>query len=145
SDKGVIAALVRGDHEINMVKLKNYLKAEWIELADEATVEKVTNAPKGFAGPVGLDIRIIADHAIGSLSNFVTGANEADAHFINVNYDRDFPLKEITDLRFITPSDRCPECGGEILNLAQNILKQCTPRIWMLKGRKSSWLWDVME
>ena len=114
SDKGVIAALVRGDHEINMVKLKNYLKAEWIELADEATVEKVTNAPKGFAGPVGLDIRIIADHAIGSLSNFVTGANEADAHFINVNYDRDFPLKEITDLRFITPSDRCPECGGEI-------------------------------
>ena len=113
SDKGSFAALVRGDNEISEKKLKPLWGSENIELASEETVEKITHAPKGFAGPTGLSIPILADLDIQEMVNFVTGANEKDAHFINVNIGRDFQTSQFVDVRRFAPGDRCPRCGEE--------------------------------
>ena len=112
SDKGVFAVLVRGDYELNEAKLKRLIDAEWLTLADEETVRKATSAPSGFAGPIGLKIRIFADHSVQTIINGITGANEADAHFINVNYERDFNIGSFADLRVVVKGDLCPRCSG---------------------------------
>ncbi|MFQ5586900.1 MAG: proline--tRNA ligase [Thermodesulfobacteriota bacterium] len=114
SDVGVIAALVRGDYDLNEAKLARELGAEWIELADEETVIKTTSAPSGFAGPVGLTCTILADHSVKGIINGVTGANEADAHLINVNPERDFSVKSFGDLRVVVEGDGCPRCDGAL-------------------------------
>ncbi|MFH1122760.1 MAG: proline--tRNA ligase [Pseudomonadota bacterium] len=114
SDDGVVAALIRGDHEVNEVKLKNLLGAEQLELADPNLVAQVTGAPMGFAGPVGLKARIIADHALKGMTNFVVGGNRKDLHLRNVNVARDFKADQFADLRLVTPEDPCPRCGGEL-------------------------------
>jgi len=80
-------------------------------MASEDIIKKVTGGPLGFSGPVGLKgIRIIADNSIRDLGNFVTGSNKKDKHFINVNFDRDFKVKDWADLRMITDRDICPKC-----------------------------------
>jgi prolyl-tRNA synthetase len=114
SDKEVIAALIRGDHELNEAKLKSLLKLDQAELAEPALVEEVTRAPMGFAGPSGLKIKIVADNAIRSMKNFVTGGNKKDIHLRNVNLDRDFKVDLFGDLRVIMPDDPCPRCGGSL-------------------------------
>ncbi len=116
ADGEPVIALVRGDHELNEIKLARHLGAETLELADEKTVKRITGAPSGFAGPVGLreKVRMIADYSVESLKNFVVGANEEDAHLINVNWGRDLELPELADIRIITERDRCPKCGGPI-------------------------------
>ncbi len=114
SDGEVLAVLVRGDHEINEPKLKSFLNAESVELADPDMVAEATGAPMGFAGPAGLKIRIIADHSVKGMKNFVTGGNKKDLHLRNVNFDRDFKVNDFGDLRVITPQDSCPRCGGDI-------------------------------
>jgi prolyl-tRNA synthetase len=114
TDKGVIAALVRGDHEINETKLNRCLGTAQLQMAGDDTIAEVTHAPKGFAGPVGLELKIIADFAIRSMRNFVTGANELDAHLINVNVDRDFKIDEFVDIRLARAEDPCPRCPGRL-------------------------------
>jgi prolyl-tRNA synthetase len=114
ADDEVVAALVRGDHEINEAKLKNFLGAQTVELADAALVEQTTGAPMGFAGPVGLSIRLVADHAVRNMENFVAGGNRVDVHLRNVNRGRDFQVRDFADLRVITPRDVCTRCGAEI-------------------------------
>ena len=111
--RGCVAALVRGDHEISEKKLKTILQTENLQLAGERTVEEITHAPKGFAGPVGISIPMMADLDIQKMINFVTGANEKDAHLINVNTGRDFQITQFVDLRRFQPGDLCPLCGGE--------------------------------
>jgi prolyl-tRNA synthetase len=113
SDKGCVAALVRGDHEISEKKLKAVWGSENSQLASEETVEKITRAPKGFAGPIGLSVPILADLDIREMVNFVTGANEKDAHLIHVNTVRDFQVSQFVDIRRFAPGDRCPLCGKE--------------------------------
>jgi len=113
TDKGCVAALGRGDHEISEKKLKATLAVENLQLAREETVEEITHAPKGFAGPIGLSIPTIADLDIQNMVNFVTGANEKDAHLLHVNIGRDFRISQFVDLRKFTRGDRCPLCGGE--------------------------------
>lgn len=113
TDKGCIAALVRGDHEINEKKLKAVFGTENLDLAGEETVEEITHAPKGFAGPSCLSIPVLADFDIQSMINFVTGANEKDAHLLNVNIGREFPVSQFVDIRKFSQGDRCPLCGGE--------------------------------
>ncbi len=109
----VIAVLVRGDHEVNESKLARLFPGRAVALADDATVEKATGAPVGFAGPVGLSgvSEIIADHGIAAMTNFVTGANEADAHFVGTNRKRDFEVSRYADLRMVVGGDPCPKCG----------------------------------
>ncbi len=113
SEKGCVAALVRGDHEISEKKLKAVWGSEALQLAGEEKVEEITRAPKGFAGPLGLSVPILADLDIRQMANFVTGANEKDAHLIHVNTDRDFQVSQFVDLRKFAPGDRCPLCGEE--------------------------------
>jgi len=113
-DDYTVAVLVRGDHEINEAKLKNILNADQLEMASQDVVRSITGAPVGFAGPVGLKIKIIADNDIKGMVNFVVGGNRKDLHLRNVNLERDFNVDIFGDLRLITPSDRCPRCMSEI-------------------------------
>lgn len=114
ADGSPLAALVRGDHEINPAKLKTFIGAQSIEMAPPAVIEEATGAPVGFAGPVGLNIRTVADNALRYMANYVTGGNRKDCHLINVNHGRDYSLNEFADLRIITPEDSCPRCGERI-------------------------------
>ena len=116
-----IAVLIRGDHEINEVKLRNLLKKEDISLASDGAIEEVTGAPKGFAGPVGLKIKIIADNSVKGMKNAVVGGNEKDVHLINVNLDRDFKVDSFYDLRFAVEGDCCPRCSHGQLVMSRGI------------------------
>ncbi len=119
-DKNV-AVLVRGDHEVNETKLTKILSASEITLANESTVLKLTNAPVGFAGPVGLNnTQIIADQAVSMMINCVVGGNKVDTHIINVNPNKDFKIDKTVDIRYVTENDRCPKCK-ESLNVSNGI------------------------
>jgi prolyl-tRNA synthetase len=115
ADDRELAVLVRGNCEINLIKLTGYLKTQNLILADEKTIQKVTGGPLGFSGPVGLKgIRILADYSVQAMVNFVTGANIKDKHLINVNLERDFKVEEWGDFRYISGQDTCPKCGKGI-------------------------------
>lgn len=119
ADDKLVAAMVRGDRELNEVKLKNVLGCTELEIADAESVRIVTNAEVGFAGPIGLKTKIIADYEVAQGKNLIVGANETDHHLINVNIGRDFEA-EIYDIRSIAEGDACPCCGKEI-TLARGI------------------------
>lgn len=108
------AVLIRGDHEVNEIKVKNYLGADEVELASDEIIMKVTGAPRGFAGPVNIKIPILVDYSVIDMINFVTGANRENYHFKNVNIGRDFQIQAFADLRFATVRDACPRCGRNI-------------------------------
>ncbi|MCX5852681.1 MAG: proline--tRNA ligase [Deltaproteobacteria bacterium] len=114
ADGKPVAALVRGDEDINEVKLKNYLNCDVLELAGDDVIQSVTGSPRGFAGPVNIRCDIIADYSLMGMKNFVVGANRKDYHSIHCNMDRDFQLRDCTDLRIIRPSDNCPHCKGSL-------------------------------
>jgi prolyl-tRNA synthetase len=112
TDLGMVAVLVRGDHEISETKLRRYLKCKSIKMANPEEILKVTKAGVGFSGPVGLKgIKIIADYDIEEMKNFVTGANKDNYHLINVNLKRDFKIDEFADIRYVNRGDFCPKCG----------------------------------
>ncbi len=120
-----VAALVRGDRELNEIKLKNAFDAHDVQLAPPEKVTAWTRAAMGFAGPVGLaegcpDVRIAADHELAASAGWVTGANKTDAHLRDVDLDRDVPGIVYADLRDITEEDPCPCCGGRV-GLARGI------------------------
>ncbi len=115
TDKENVAAMVRGDREINEIKLYNALDCVRLDLADEQTVQSVTGAPVGYAGPVGLSgVRLVADPEITKMVNAVCGANEKDKHLVNVNPQRDFKPDVIIDLRLVKAGEPCPHCGSEL-------------------------------
>jgi len=103
--------LMRGDHELNEAKLQRILNAQRIVKANEATYTQTTGAPVGFAGPVGLKIPVLADYAVRSITDGVTGAGKADTHMIHVVPDRDFMPQRYADLRKAVGGDPCPHCG----------------------------------
>ncbi|MFO7982846.1 MAG: proline--tRNA ligase [Desulfuromonadales bacterium] len=109
-----LAVLLRGDRELNQIKLTHLLECNSVEMADEETVQKMTGAPSGFAGPVGLDLRIVADREVQAMADFVVGANEKDAHLTGVNHPRDFEVETFADLRKAEPGDGCPRCEGHL-------------------------------
>lgn len=109
-----VAVLVRGDREVEEVKLKNLLGAAEVEMADDKQVFDVTGVPTGYLGPVGLSIRIVADQEVEAMVNFYVGGNEKNYHMKNVNLGRDFQVEHVADLRKITTDDPCPECGGRL-------------------------------
>ena len=107
-----VAVLIRGDHDANEIKLKRLLGVTDLELAGPATVEKVTGAPVGFAGPVGLKLRTIADHAVQASANVVVGGNQLDTHLVDVNCPRDFHVEQFADLRNARAGDPSPRKDG---------------------------------
>jgi len=111
----VIAALVRGDRDLNEPKLARAAGVKKVEMADPETIERVTGADVGFAGPVGIKgARIIADREVAGMANFVVGGNKTDAHYVNVNIGRDFEIAEYADLRVASKGDACPRCDGNL-------------------------------
>ena len=106
----VVAALVRGDHELSEPKLKNLLGCQWVVLAAEETVHKVTGAPTGFAGPLQLKARLISDQTLRGATGLVCGANERDMHLTGLDIARDLPALQFADLRRATAGDACPRC-----------------------------------
>ena len=118
----VVAALLRGDHELNEVKIAKLLDTTDVLLLSPAEVEEVTGAPSGFSGPVGLKkIQIIADHAIKGMVNFVVGGNEKDIHLINVNLSRDFSPAQFADIRKVKEGDGCVRCENGRLVIVRGI------------------------
>ncbi|MFH1830602.1 MAG: proline--tRNA ligase [Pseudomonadota bacterium] len=113
TDQGPVAGLVRGDHALKEAKLKEAIGVEWCNLAEDRTVSEVTAAPAGFAGPVGLNIPIYADHAIALMSDFIVGANEGDAHLTGVNLG-DFKVEKYADIRCAVAGDLCPRCDDGV-------------------------------
>jgi len=113
TDRGVIGVLVRGDRDMNETKIKNILSLEYIELADEATIEKVTGGPLGFSGPIGLKIPLYADRDILYMEDFVVGGNEKDMHIINANIS-DFNVEAFFDLKIAKDGDLCPRCKATL-------------------------------
>jgi prolyl-tRNA synthetase len=112
ADGQFVAALVRGDRELNETKLANALGAAEMRMASDDEVEELTGAAVGFAGPVGLpeNVRIVADHEIMAGRDFVAGANQTDAHLTGVNFGADFAVDQTADLRAACDGDPCPEC-----------------------------------
>ncbi|MEA2695456.1 MAG: prolyl-tRNA synthetase [Acidobacteriota bacterium] len=116
TEKGLVAVVVRGDREINEVKLLNHLDVEHLALASEEKVREATGAAVGFAGPVGLSagVRLIGDETVRGLADFVVGANEGDAHYTGVNWGTDVDLTEWADLLLVSGGDPCPRCDGTL-------------------------------
>ncbi|WP_075201863.1 proline--tRNA ligase [Floricoccus tropicus] len=116
SDGEPVVVLLRGDDEVNEVKLKNYLGADELEPASEDDAVKVFGAHFGSLGPVGLsdDIRIIADRVVETVANAVVGANEDGFHFINTNLDRDYKVSEFVDLRTAKEGEVSPDGRGTL-------------------------------
>jgi prolyl-tRNA synthetase len=115
ADGKPIMVCVPGDRDVNEVKVKRLIGAKALTLADARTVEETTGAPVGFAGPVNpamADVEVYADVSLQGASNMITGANEADAHFKNVNLARDAKIKMYADIVICGAGDKCPKCGG---------------------------------
>jgi prolyl-tRNA synthetase len=107
-----VAALVRGDREVQSVKLKNLLGVADIEPMDEDQIWQQLRLPVGYLGPVGLELRMVADQEVMRMVNAVAGANEKGFHLTGVNPGRDFQPDVAGDLRQIAVNDCCPSCGG---------------------------------
>tara|TARA_B100001123_G_scaffold49545_1_gene50809 strand:- start:2747 stop:4447 length:1701 start_codon:yes stop_codon:yes gene_type:complete len=120
TDSGLEAVLIRGDHELSLPKYKKIRNLETVDLATSDEIKKL-NTPKGFSGPVDLNIDIYSDNAIQSMSNFVIGANKPDKHYINSNFLRDFDIKEFGDFREAQDGDKCPNCTKGSLNSIRGI------------------------
>ncbi|WP_417911510.1 proline--tRNA ligase [Candidatus Electronema sp. TJ] len=114
ADGEPVAVLVRGDREVQPVKLKNMLDVTDVELADDDTVWQKTKLPVGYIGPVGLPIKFVADQEVMQMVNAAAGANEKGFHLTGVNPGRDFTPALVGDLRQVTADDRCPLCGGSL-------------------------------
>ncbi|MDR0724144.1 MAG: proline--tRNA ligase [Endomicrobium sp.] len=122
ADNTPVVVLIRGDYDVNEVKLQSLLRANEVVLADEETIISVTKSTKGFAGPVGLkNIKIIADLSVPEISNAATGANKKDSHIKNVNYKRDYKADVIADIRKVKKGDICPKCQKEKLQFSRGI------------------------
>jgi prolyl-tRNA synthetase len=117
ADGKPIAALVRGDRDLNEIKLKNALGAIDLQMADAETVERLTGAPVGFAGPVGLkeNVNLLVDPLAAAVRNCIVGANQNEKHILNVNLERDFKATKIVDLSKARAGDLCPQCGGAMV------------------------------
>jgi prolyl-tRNA synthetase len=114
ADGQPVAVLLRGDHEVQEVKLKNMLGALEVELADDQQIFDATGVPSGYLGPIGVKIPLVADREIAVMRNFVIGGGEKNYHLLNANLGRDFAVGQIGDLREVTGDDLCPLCNGAL-------------------------------
>ena len=118
-----VAVCIRGDLDVNEAKLCALLKASDVELASEADVVRITDAPVGFAGPVKLTkAPVIADKSVMTMHDCVTGGLKKDVHFVHVEPGRDFTPFMTADVRVVKPGDICPDCGGTFYSKKGNEL-----------------------
>ena len=122
ADDELVVVLLRGDDQLNEVKLTNYLQAANLEPATEEDIIEVFGVKPGFIGPINIsDYKIIADHRIKNMRNAICGANIEDKHYGNVSPVRDFNVDEYTDLRTVKVGDLCPECEEGKLEIEPGI------------------------
>ena len=115
TEKGPVLALIRGDHEVNEIKLANLLNVLQLEMAGEKEIQSLFHSEPGYIGPVGLTtVTIVADASVMNMHNAVCGANEADRHFINVLPRRDIKPTHVADIRLIREGDPCPRCSSPV-------------------------------
>ena len=115
TEKGPVLALIRGDHEVNEIKLANLLNVLQLEMAGEKEIQSLFHSEPGYIGPVGLTtVTIVADASVMNLHNAVCGANQADRHFINVLPRRDIKPTHVADIRLIREGDPCPRCSSPV-------------------------------
>ncbi|MDR1420584.1 MAG: proline--tRNA ligase [Treponema sp.] len=123
SGEAFFAAAIRGDLDVNEAKLAAVLKASEVSLAADADVERLTGAPLGFAGPVGLTgLPVVLDETVTGMNDAVTGALEKDFHYKHAAYGRDFEGWITADIRTVKAGDRCPLCGGALYEKKGNEL-----------------------
>ncbi len=115
ADGKIVAAMVRGDREINEVKISNAIgEVNSLELASAEEVRNATGAEVGFAGPIGIKVdMLLVDEEVANMYNFIVGANETNYHYDNVNYGKDFE-GIIGDYRNVTEGQQCPVCGEKV-------------------------------
>jgi prolyl-tRNA synthetase len=114
-DDGAVALVIRGDHELNAVKAEKLPGvARPLRMAGADAVKAATGSEPGFVGPVGLPLKVYADHAALATADFVCGANEPDAHLVGVNWGRDLPEPQAADLRNVQPGDPSPDGKGRL-------------------------------
>ena len=112
SDQGCVMVLVRGDREGNLIKIKNYLGAEWLEMLPDSRFENETGGPVGYCGPVGTKAkRVLADVSLRARKNWIIGGNKPDTHLGGANPGRDFAEPEYGDFTTVFAGDPCPRCG----------------------------------
>jgi prolyl-tRNA synthetase len=121
-EEGLVALLLRGDHELNKIKAEKIEGvASPLEFAAEEDILRSCHCKPGSIGPIGLTIPIIADRSVMLMSDFVCGANEDGKHFQGVNWERDLPIPEhVVDIRTVVEGDPSPDGNGEI-TLARGI------------------------
>jgi prolyl-tRNA synthetase len=107
----VVMVVIRGDHEVNEIRLARLLGVPEVFLASDADVLQATGAAVGFAGPVGFKGRVVVDRAASLVRNAATGANETDYHVVGVLFGRDYQ-GQVVDVRLAATGDRCPNCDG---------------------------------
>jgi prolyl-tRNA synthetase len=112
TDLGPVMVLIRGDREVNEIKVKNYTGAQWVVMLADDQFMGAVGGPAGFVGPVGAKkIRIVADKHLEGTTNWVTGANKLDAHYTGANLGRDFESPEFADVLLVREGDLCLRCG----------------------------------
>ena len=118
----LVLAFLRGDHEVNEVKLANAVGAQELRMADDAAIRAAGGCP-GFMSPIGIKegTCIVVDETAMRMHNAVSGANEQDFHYINVNPQRDFGSVTVTDIRLVAEGDLCPACGAGHLHIGRGI------------------------
>ena len=117
ADDRPVVALIRGDDELNETKLKNHFEAVTLRSAEPGEFAEKFGSVAGFIGPVGLDqeVEMVADRRIENMTDAITGANEADHHYLNVNLERDVEgIDDFTELRKVQPDDPCPQCSSPL-------------------------------
>jgi prolyl-tRNA synthetase len=121
ADGGLVALVLRGDHELNAVKAQKLPQvAKPLRMADAARIVQVAGCEPGFLGPVGLPVPVIADRAAAATADFACGANRRDAHLTGVNWGRDLPEPAVADLRNVVQGDPSPG-GHGTLSIARGI------------------------
>ncbi len=122
TDKIPVVALVRGDAELSLIKLRKAINADFVNLGSEDTIREVTGGPLGFSGPVKIQgVKIIADRSVKNIVNGITGANKPDYHLVGVNPDRDFKIDLYGDIRVAKDGDPCPVSRDGVLKSIRGI------------------------
>ncbi len=116
ADDEPVLVVVRGDHDVNEIKLSNYLSANSLELASDIETEEYTGSTPGSVGPVQLkkEVRVLADRYVQVMRNVVVGANKDGYHYINANLERDMPAMEFADFRLVEEGERSPDGKGHL-------------------------------
>ena len=115
AEGGVVALIIRGDHELNEIKAEHLPEvAAPLRMAEEAEIRAAMGAGAGSLGPIGVKVPMIVDYDAAVIADFVAGANEDGYHYFNINWERDVPLPKVADLRNVVEGDMAPDGSGTL-------------------------------